>query len=135
MSITTRGWGTHGTISTWGWGGWYILPPAPPKPQPLPPWECTRIRLLETATNKMLANTLKDGVPKSCQLAPIKYYQETIYELCRRISSLEIHLMSIVGDGTELYKEIERLGLVIEPLSVLDCLVMGDGQDPTRKKN
>jgi hypothetical protein len=78
---------------------------------------------------------MQDGVPKSCQAEPIQHYQRTIYELCRRISSLEIHLMSLVDDRTELYEEIKRLGLVIDPLSVLDCLMMGDGQDPTKKNN
>ena len=128
MSITTWGWGTHGTISTVGWGGWWIIPPSPPIPE-LPPWECTRISLIEKAANKLLQNTLKDGVPKNCDCDPIMYYQEQIIDLCRRISALEIHIMSLIGDGTELYKEIERLGLVIEPLSVLDCLMMGDGKD------
>jgi hypothetical protein len=87
----------------------------------------------------MLENTLKDGVPKLCDCRdpddPICRYQATIYELCRRISSLEIHLMALVDDGGELYEEIKRLGLVIEPLSVLDCLMMGDGQDPTKGNN
>jgi len=135
VSITTWGWGTHGTISTWGWGGWWIIPPSPPIPT-LPPFECSRISLLEKATNKMLEFAARDGVPKNCcESDPIMRYQDQIIDLCRRISALEIHLMALVDESTDLYQEVERLGLVIDPLTVIDCFMMGDGQDPSKKKN
>lgn len=135
MSITTWGWGTHGTISDWGWGGWFLPPPELPPTPPLPPFECSRISLIEKATNKLIVFANKDGVPRDCKIEPIERYQRTIFELCRRISALETHLMALVDDKTELQKEIERLGLVIDPISVLDCLMMGTGRDPTEGNN